>query len=89
MTGEEKIKIVDRINSYADKVLQDIDPQKTPISMQLDALKPEMQKIAEEYNMKLEDIFILYMDMNTMINAKKEREFQDELKEHFEKAEQI
>ena len=33
--------------------------------MQLDKLKPIMQEIADEKGMKLEDVFILYMDLQT------------------------
>lgn len=47
MTSENK-EILDRINAYAEKVLADIDPQKTKISFQLEALKPVMQEIADE-----------------------------------------
>ena len=36
----------------------DIDPQKVPISEQLDKLKPIMETIAKEQNRSLEDIFI-------------------------------
>ena len=47
MTTENK-KILDRINAYAEEKLADIDPQKTRISFQLEALKPIMQEIAYE-----------------------------------------
>ena len=47
MTSEEQ-KILDRINAYAEEALADIDPQKTRISFQLEALKPIMQEIADE-----------------------------------------
>jgi len=62
MTDEHK-KILERINSYAENVLGEIDPQKTPISQQLDKLKPVMEEIAAEKGMSLEDMFILYMDL--------------------------
>ena len=62
MTNEEQ-KILDRINAYAEEALADIDPQKTRISFQLEALKPVMQEIADETGKSLEDIFILYMDL--------------------------
>ena len=57
MTSEDK-EILDRINAYAEKVLADIDPQKTRISFQLEALKPVMQEIADEKGMTVEEIFI-------------------------------
>lgn len=62
MTAEEQ-KILDRINAFAEDVLADIDPQKTRISFQLDALKPVMEEIAKETGKTVEDIFILYMDL--------------------------
>lgn len=62
MTDENK-QLLLRINEYAEKVLGEIDPQKTKISVQLEALKPIMTEIAEEKNMSLEDVFILYMDL--------------------------
>lgn len=62
MTLEEK-KILDRINDYAEKALADIDPQKTRISFQLEALKPVMEEIAKETSKSVEEIFILYMDL--------------------------
>ena len=62
MTDENR-KIWERISSYAEEVLKDIDPQKTQVSVQLDALRPVMEEIAKEKGMSLEDIFILYMDL--------------------------
>ncbi len=62
MTAEEK-KILDRINAFAENALADIDPQKTRISFQLEALKPVMEEIAGETGKSVEDIFILYMDL--------------------------
>ena len=46
MTPENR-QILDRINAYAEEALADIDPQKTRISFQLDALRPVMQEIAD------------------------------------------
>ena len=62
MTDENK-KIWERISIYAEEVLKDIDPQKTQVSVQLDALRPVMEEIAKEKSMSLEDVFILYMDL--------------------------
>jgi len=62
MTAEEK-KILDRINTFAEDALADIDPQKTRISFQLEALKPVMEEISKETGKSVEDIFILYMDL--------------------------
>ena len=81
MTRDQKIKIVERINAYADKVLSDIDPQKTPISTQLEALRPEMEKIAEETHKSLIDIFIIYMDLNSELSAEQEIHLQKEMED--------
>lgn len=62
MTSEEQ-KILDKINAYAEKALADIDPQKTRISFQLEALKPVMEEISKETGKSVEDVFILYMDL--------------------------
>ena len=50
MTDENR-KIWERISSYAEEVLKDIDPQKTQVSVQLDALRPVMEEIAKEKRM--------------------------------------
>lgn len=47
MTDENR-KIWERISAYAEEVLKDIDPQKTQVSVQLDALRPVMEEIAKE-----------------------------------------
>lgn len=75
MSPENK-KILDRINNYAEKVLADIDPQKTRISVQLEALKPVMQEIADETGKSIEDIFILYMDLASEASVKAQADFE-------------
>lgn len=75
MTPENK-EILDRINVYAEKVLADIDPQKTRISTQLDALKPVMEEIAKDKDMKVEDVFILYMDLASEAAIEAEKNLQ-------------
>ena len=57
MTDENRA-ILKRINDYAEQVMGDIDPQKVPVSAQIEKLKPIMQEIADEKNMALEDMFI-------------------------------
>lgn len=65
MTDENR-KLLERINSYAEIALGDIeDPQKVQVSMQLEKLKPVMQEIADEKGMSLTDVFILYMDLQS------------------------
>lgn len=71
-----------RIAAYSEEVLGDIeDPQKVRISEQLDKLKPIMQKIADEKQLPLEDVFIRYMDLSSQILAKKEQQFKDDIKD--------
>lgn len=74
MTPEDQ-KLLDRINEYAEKVLSDIDPQKTQISIQLERLKPVMEEISKEMNMPLEDVFIKYMDLQSEASLKNEADF--------------
>ena len=75
MTPENR-QILDRINAYAEEVLADIDPQKTRISFQLEALKPIMQEIADEKGMSVEDVFILYMDLASEASVEAENNLQ-------------
>ena len=78
MTAEH-MEILNKINAYAEKALADIDPQKTQISYQLDALRPVMEGIAKEKGMSLEDVFILYMDLASEASVKAEEQFQSDL----------
>ena len=80
MTPENK-KILDRINAYAETALADIDPQKTRISFQLEALKPVMEEIAAEKGVSVEDIFILYMDLASEASVEAENQLQASLDE--------
>lgn len=64
MTDENR-KILERINNYAENVLGEIDPQKVQISVQLEKLKPVMEEIAAEKGMSLEEMFVLYMDLQS------------------------
>ena len=76
----ENMEILRKINAYAEKTLADIDPQKTPVSFQLETLKPVMEEIAKEKGMSVEDIFILYMDLASEVAVKAEEQFQSQLK---------
>lgn len=80
MTAEHR-QILDRINAYAEQVLGDIDPQKVPVSAQLEKLKPIMQEIADERGESLTDVFILYMDIQTEASVKTEKKLRDELQD--------
>lgn len=80
MTIEER-EMFDRIRDYAEKALEgfDTDPQKTPISFQLQKLRPVMQEIAMEKKMAVEDVFIKYMDLASEDAVERERQFQERL----------
>lgn len=80
--SEEDKEMLSRINDYAEKVLGDIDPQKTRISFQLDQLKPVMQEIADEKKMSLEDVFIKYMDLASIVSAKQDAMLKEDLEEN-------
>lgn len=68
--------ILDKVSEYADKVMQDIDPEKTRISFQLEKLKPIMEELSKELNEPVEDIFIEYMDAASNAGLETERKFQ-------------
>lgn len=80
--SDEDKETLSRINAYAEKVLGDIDPQKTKISFQLDQLKPVMQEIADEKKMSLEDVFIKYMDLASIVSAKQDAMLKEDLEEN-------
>lgn len=78
MTDENR-QLLTRINNYAETVLSDIDPQKVQISAQLEKLKPIMEEIAKERGTSVEDIFILYMDLQSEASVLTEQKLRDEL----------
>ena len=80
----ENAEILHKINAYSEKVLADIDPQKTPVSYQLETLKPVMEEIAKEKGMSVEDVFILYMDLASEVAVKAEAQFQSEMRDVME-----
>lgn len=78
MTDENR-KLLARINAYAETALAGIDPQKVQISAQLEKLKPIMEEIAGEQNASVEDIFILYMDLQSEASLAAEQKLREEL----------
>ncbi len=78
MTQEER-KIINRINDYANKVMPNVDPQETPVSEQIENLKPILQTIADELNISLEDMFIKYMDLASEFAIEKNRKIKSSL----------
>ena len=71
----EDMEFLGKINEYAEKVLGDIDPQKTHVSEQLEKLRPIMQQLAMEYKMSVEDVFIKYMDLASVANVTADAEY--------------
>ncbi|MBO7096385.1 MAG: hypothetical protein J6V94_05440 [Lachnospiraceae bacterium] len=80
MTTEQR-EMLKRINDYANEVMPDIDPQKTPISYQLDKLTPIMKNIGEEQDKSLSDVFIEYMDLASEFAMEMENKLQESLKD--------
>lgn len=80
MTEENK-KILARINCYAENALGEIDPQKVPVSVQLEKLKPVMEEIAKEKGISLEDMFILYMDLQSEASCQTQKKLEDSLQD--------
>lgn len=79
LTEQDKKTILERVNAYADTVLTERDPSKVPIRVQLAALRPEMEQLAKDFQLSVEDIFITYMDMNTAAVASEDAKIQAEL----------
>ncbi len=80
MTDENR-QILNRINQYAENVLGEIDPQKVPVSAQLDKLKPIMEEIAKEKGIDLTDMFILYMDIQSEASCATNQKLQESLQD--------
>ena len=74
---KEDAAFLDRIDEYADEVLQGIDPQKTQVSYQLEKLRPIMEELSKETAMDLDDVFIKYMDLASERSVVTERKFQN------------
>ncbi len=74
-------KLLERINAYAENVLGEIDPQKVQVSVQLEKLRPVMEEIAAERNMDLEDVFILYMDLQSEASCATNQKLKDSLQD--------
>ena len=64
MTDKDRI-FLDKINTYADQVMPDIDPQKVRISEQIEKLRPILRELAMQEKDSVENIFIRYMDLAT------------------------
>lgn len=80
MTDENR-EILKRVNAYSEKMLGDIDPQKVLVSTQLEALKPILQEIADEKQISLADMFILYMDSQSEASCATEAKLREDLQD--------
>ena len=80
--SESDRNMMNRINDYAAVALADIDPQKTQVSVQLEKLRPVMEEISAETGESLDDIFIKYMDLASLIAVSNETEFQTIISEN-------
>lgn len=76
------LEFLSRVNAYSEKVLGDIDPQSTKVSVQLDKLRPIMEDLAKETGTSLEDVFIRYMDLASTQKV----EMNDKLKKTLDEA---
>lgn len=76
---EDDKELLSRITAFSAKVLGDIDPQKVRISEQLEKLKPVMEELAKERGSSVEDIFIKYMDLASLVSAKKNEQFKSDM----------
>lgn len=80
MTDENKALLA-RINAYAENVLGEIDPQKVPVSLQLEKLKPIMDEIAGEKGISVEEVFILYMDLQSEASVATNKKLEESLRD--------
>ncbi len=80
MTDSDR-KLLDRINKFAEKELKDIDPQSTPVSFQIEKLKPILSEISKELSISLEDMFIKYMDLASEAGAEANEKLKRDLDE--------
>lgn len=83
LTEKDKL-FLDRITSFANDVMPDIDPQKTQISVQLEKLMPIIKQIAAEEKVPVEDIFIKYMDLASEASIETNKKIKNKLDENNE-----
>ena len=81
LLNEDDKELLNRVSAYSEKVLGDVSPEQVRISEQLDKLRPVMQELAEERKTSLEDIFIKYMDLASLVLAKKDEKFKEDMQD--------
>lgn len=79
MSAEDR-EFLEQIYSFIENNLQDMDPdpQKTPVSEQIQALRPILQELAMKYKMPVEDAFIRYMDLASEAAVERDRQFKSQ-----------
>lgn len=70
-----------KVSEYSEQVMGDIDPQKVRVSEQLEKLKPVMEELAAQRGMSLEDVFIKYMDIASLVAAKRDQRFKSDMQD--------
>ena len=82
MSAEDR-EFLDQIYKFIDENLKDMDsdPQKTPVSEQIQALRPILQELAMKYKMPVEDAFIKYMDLASEAAVERDRIFKEQFVE--------
>lgn len=82
MTAEDRA-FLSEIYDYINTNLQDMDPdpQKTPVSEQIAALRPILQDLAIKYKMPVEDAFIKYMDLASEAAVERDRQYKAQFEE--------
>ena len=83
MTSEDR-EFLNQIYKFIDENLQDMDPdpQKTPVSEQIQALRPILQELAMKYKMPVEDAFIRYMDLASEAAVERDRQYRAQFEEN-------
>lgn len=83
MTAEDR-EFLNQIYKFIDENLQDMDPdpQKTPVSEQIQALRPILQELAMKYKMPVEDAFIRYMDLASEAAVERDRQYRAQFEEN-------
>lgn len=79
--SDDDKELLNRVSAYSAKVIGDVDPQQMRISEQLEKLKPVMEEIAAERKTTLEDVFIKYMDLASLVLAKKDQKFKEDMQD--------
>lgn len=76
MSAEDR-EFLSYIYKFIEENLQDMDPdpQKTPVSEQIQALRPILQELAMKYSVSVEDTFIRYMDLASEAAVERDREY--------------